>query len=158
MDSEKQFPTFDCMISNTQEPYDSEVENYFINAQYLAIELNNLRLLDREWSANYVKMIKFLSDLSDSIIYKKSPPSHDFLVDLAMGEETEDSSSERLLRSQNPLVGNLMRAALKARELMFWFVRLSKETRFAEGFNINSYEGLPFLRLVLVYRSIVLSK
>jgi len=158
MDSEKQFPTFDCMISNTQEPYDSEVENYFINAQYLATELNNLRLLDREWSANYVKMIKFLSDLSDSIIYKKSPPNHDFLVDLAMGEETEDSSSERLLRSQNPLVGNLMGAALKARELMFWFVRLSKETRFAEGFNINNYEGLPFLRLVLVYRSIVLSK
>ncbi|QRF75814.1 hypothetical protein Thermo_01320 [Thermoplasmatales archaeon] len=158
MDSEKQFPTFDCMISNTQEPYDSEVENYFINAQYLTIELNNLRLMDREWSANYVKMMKFLSDLSDSIIYKKSPPSHDFLVDLAMGEETEDSSSERLLRSQNPLVGNLMGAALKARELMFWFVRLSKETRFADGFNINNYEGLPFLRLVLVYRSIVLSK
>ena len=158
MNGTKQFPTFECMISNTQEQYDSDVENYFINAQYLAIELNALRLVDSGWRSNYEKMMKYLSDLSDSIANTKSPPSHDFMVNLAMGDETEDSSAERLLRSKNPMVGELMKAALKARELMFWFVRLSREPRFSSAFNVDRYEGLPFLRLVLVYRSIALSK
>lgn len=158
MEETKSFPTFECMISNTKEEYDSDVENYFMNAQSLSADLDSLRFSDSTWRENYEKMIRYVSDLSESIIYRKDPPSHSFLVDLSMGDETEDSTAERLLRSMNPVVGNLVRAGVEVRKMMFWFVRLSREPRFAAGFSTSRFEGLSFLRLALTYRSVALSK
>ncbi|MEM0155642.1 MAG: hypothetical protein QW597_03460 [Thermoplasmataceae archaeon] len=158
MEKTKSFPTFGCAISNTNEDYDSEVENYFLNASTLSAELSSLRFSDRTWKTNYEEMIRYISSLSDSIINKKNPPSHDFLIKLSMGDETEDSVAERLLRSSNPVVGDLVKASVTARKMMSWYVRLSKVPRFAEGFSVGRFGGLSFLRLALTYRSVTLSK
>ena len=38
-----------------------------------------------------------------------------------------------------------------------WYVRNSKVERFAKAFNGERFQGLPFVRLTLTYRSIVTS-
>ncbi|EQD64229.1 hypothetical protein B1B_06649, partial [mine drainage metagenome] len=80
MAKKQKFPTFECLISNTVEEYDSEVENFFLVKNYLSTELAELRQLDPEWEENYVKIIRYLSALGESLVYLKDPPSHDFLI------------------------------------------------------------------------------
>ncbi|HLH85954.1 MAG TPA: hypothetical protein VKU79_03710 [Thermoplasmataceae archaeon] len=157
-EQELKFPTFECVISNTVEDYDSEVEYFFLIRNYLAADLFELSLLDKAWASNYRKMLDYLEELVNSIVDLKSPPSHDFLVELAMGEELEDYITERLKRSKDPLVAKLIRASTRVREMMYWYVRNGKNAKFASGFNPERFQGLPFLRLVLTYRSIALSK
>jgi hypothetical protein len=158
MEKMKAFPTFECAISNTNEDYDSDVEDFFLNATMLSAELNALRFSDKSWKANYEEMIRYVSSLSESIVHKKSPPSHDFLIKLSMGDETEDRVAERLLRTTNPVVGDIVKASVTVRQMMSWYVRLSKVPRFAEGFSIDRFGGLSFLRLALTYRSVALSR
>ena len=154
-ESELKFPTFECIISNTIEPYDSEMEMFFLQKNYLAAELSRLRLADREWAGNYEKMITYIRDLTGSIIDKSEPPSHKFLMELSMGEEVENGSTEdRLLRSSNPLVADLAVASYRTRELMFWYVRNSRDEKLAKSFTPQRFQGLPFLRLALAYRGI----
>jgi len=35
MEGEDRFPKFECVISNTQEDYDSDIEEFFLRVQYL---------------------------------------------------------------------------------------------------------------------------
>ncbi len=158
MENELKFPTFECVISNTQEDYDSEVEYFFLVRQRVALKLASLRIADREWKDNYEKLIHYLRDLADAIVDKKDPPSHDFLVSLSMGDELEDDSTERMLRTENPAVPAIMEVATLVRELMYWYVRNSKVERFSESFNPERFQGLSFMRLALVYRSVKLSR
>lgn len=151
------FPTFECLISNTVEEYDSEVENFFLVRNYLVTELAELRELDPEWKDNYEKIIKYLSALGESLVYLKDAPSHDFLIKLSLGDEVEDDSTERLLRSKGRETAVIMRAATLAREMMYWYVRNSRVERFAKSFNPKRFQGLPFVRLALTYRSITTS-
>ncbi|MEM3676479.1 MAG: hypothetical protein QXV22_05420, partial [Thermoplasmataceae archaeon] len=102
--------------------------------------------------------LDYLDQLADSIVSMKPAPSHEFLMNLAMGEEVEDDTIERLKRSRNPVVADLVRSSTRARELMFWYVRNGKNSKFSKAFNPERFQGLPFLRLVLAYRSIALSK
>jgi hypothetical protein len=155
---ELKFPTFECVISNTVEDYDSDVEYFFLIRNYLAADLSVLSMEDKAWAANYIRMMDYLEELADSIVEMKSSPSHEFLVDLAMGEELEDNTIERLKRSGNPTVAKLVTASTRVREMMFWYVRNGKNMKFAKGFNPDRFQGLPFLRLVLTYRSVSLSK
>ena len=151
------FPTFECVISNTVEEYDSEVENFFLVKHYLSTELADLREIDPEWKDNYVKIIRYLSELGESIVMGKKVPSHEFLIQLSLGEEVEDDSTERLLRSKGRATAAIMRAAARTREVMYWYVRNSKIERFSKSFNPERFQGLPFVRLALTYRSIVTS-
>ncbi|MDS0256609.1 hypothetical protein ApAK_02770 [Thermoplasmatales archaeon AK] len=146
-EQELKFPTFECVISNTVEDYDSEVEYFFLIRNYLAADLFELSLLDKAWASNYRKMLDYLEELVNSIVDLKSPPSH-----------LEDYITERLKRSKDPLVAKLIRASTRVREMMYWYVRNGKNAKFASGFNPERFQGLPFLRLVLTYRSIALSK
>ena len=157
MEHELAFPTFDCLLSNTKEDFDSEVENFFLQRNYLMIEISKLRVTDREWAENYEKMMNYLTELSSSILYKKDPPSYQFLIDLSLGEEIEDKLYDRLMRSRNPLVADLAALSTKVREVMYWYVRNGKNELFKDAFNPARFQGLPFLRLVLIYRSISLS-
>lgn len=157
MKQEPKFPTFECVISNSIEDYDSEVEYFFLHKNFLLAQLAKLRSQDGEWSENYQKMMKYLGDLSDALVEFKDAPSHQFLVDLSMGEEVEDDTTERLLKSGKSVVADLTTASYKAREVMYWYVRNGKDPKFAKSFNPDRFQGLPFLRLALVYRSIHLA-
>ncbi len=152
------FPTFDCVISNTVEDYDSEMERFFLTRGNLSIALARLRNDDGQWAKHYEKMMSYLSGLVDSLIEQKDAPSHEFLIELSLGEELEDDTTQRLLRSNNPLVADTTEAALLVRDLMFWFVRNGKEQKLSKSFTPERFQGLPFLRLALVYRSVSLSK
>lgn len=155
--SEQKFPTFECLISDTQEEMDSEVELFFLNKSLLAAQLSKLKQKDPEWSENYEKIIEYLGQLSDAVVYMKDPPPHKFLVDLCMGEELEGDTITLLQSTGNPLVYELVEAAIKAREVIFWYVRNSKLSKFSNGFNPQRYQGLPFLRLSLIYRAVNLA-
>ena len=152
-----EFPTFECVISNTVEDYDSEVEYFFLQKNYLAAEIARLKQKDAEWSENYVRILEYLGDLSDALVEFKDAPSHQFLIDLSMGEEIEDDAIKRLIRTRNGVVPDLVSASYRAREVMYWYVRNSKVPKFSKSFTPERFQGLPFLRLALVYRSVHLS-
>lgn len=151
------FPTFDCVISNTVEEYDSEMERFFLTRGKLAVTLARLRIKDSQWSENYEKMMAYLSGLVESLIELKDAPSNEFLIELSLGEELEDDTTQRLLRTKNPLVADTTEAALLVRDMMFWFVRNGKDQKLKNSFTPERFQGLPFLRLALVYRSVTLS-
>lgn len=158
MEREASFPTFECIISNTNEDYDSEVENFFLLKNYVVIGLSRLRREDIAWKDNYSSMMKYLDDLGEAIALKKDVPSHQFLIELSMGEEIEDPLMDRLSRSDSPLVADLAELGMKVREMMYWYVRNGKNTLFSEAFNPARFQGLPFLRLALTYRSVAISQ
>ncbi len=157
-ESQLKFPTFDCVISNTVEDYDSEMERFFLTRGRLSIALARLRNNDGPWSQHYERMMSYLSGLVGSMVEQKEAPSHEFLIELSLGEELEDDTTQRLLRSRNPLVADTTEAALLVRDLMFWFVRNGKNPTLSSSFTPERFQGLPFLRLALVYRSVNLSK
>ncbi len=156
--TQSKFPTFECVISNSIEDYDSEMERFFLARGKLSVELARLRINDSQWAENYEKMMIYLSGLVDSLIELKEAPSHEFLIDLSLGEELEDDTTQRLLRTRDPLVADTAGAALTVRDMMFWFVRNGKDQKLAKSFTPERFQGLPFLRLALVYRSVSLSK
>ncbi len=152
------FPQFECIISDTMEDYDSEVEMFFLLRNMLSSELSKLRFSDKEWKVNYENMIQYLHDLTDSFMDLTEPPSYQFLIDLSMGDELEDDTLVRLKNAPSPTVADLVRASTMTREMMFWYVRNGKNNKFSRSFNPQRFQGLPFLKLVLSYRSINLSK
>ena len=158
MESELKFPTFDCMISDTVEQYDSDVEMYFIKNQDLSTRLTELRFSDPEFKQNYEKMLQYLKELSHSIVYKTEPPNHQFLIDLCMGPEDEGDTLKLLMESKTPLVAQLVGASLVVREMMFWFVRMSRVPSFSKGFTVDRFQGFSFLRLALVYRALKINE
>ena len=158
MGGDLKFPTFECLISETVEQYDSDVEMYFIKNQDLSTRLADLRFSDPEFKQNYEKMLKYLKDLSHSIAYKSEPPNHQFLIDLCMGPEDEGDTLKLLMDSNEPVVPQLIRVSLIVREIMFWFVRLSKVPSFSKGFTVDRFQGFSFLRLALVYRALKINR
>ena len=158
MDQPAKFPTFECVISNTVEEYDSEVEFFFLVKNYLLSTLSRLTFLDPEWKDNYFRAMKFLSDLSNSLVHVTEPPSHDFLVKLSLVDEIEDNQLDRLIRSKSETAAVVVEASTRTRELMYWYVKNSRVERFSKSFNPTRFQGLPFLRLALTYRSIQVSK
>ena len=158
MDKEAGFPTFECVLSGTIEDLDSVVERFFWQKNHLAVALARLRIKDTAWSEKYEKMMRYLSDLSNSLVNFTEPPSHKFLVDLSLGEEIEDDTVVRLLGTREERTIDLTDAAIMVSELMHWYVRLSKIEKFRKGFPYEKFQGLPFLRLALVYRAIRLSR
>lgn len=156
-ESEMKFPTFECVISGTIEEMDSEVEQFFIEKNLLVVNLARLKHKDKEWAINYDKMLQFLGELSDSLVYKKDSPSHQFLIDLCMGEEVEADTTSIVKNATNDAVFDLMESAHIVNKIIFWYVRNSKQKKFSESFNVVRYQGIPFLRLALIYRAVKLS-
>lgn len=157
--SEMKFPTFECIISDTQEDMDSEVENFFLKKNEVGIALARLKKKDSKWSENYDRMMNYLQELSDSIVELKEAPSHQFLVDLCMGDELEYEDTIGMLRkTENEVVYDLTEVGIRVREMIYWYVRNAKDSKFSKAFNPERYQGLPFLRLSLVYRGISLDK
>ena len=156
-EGELKFPTFECLISGTVEEMDSEVEQFFIEKNILAVNIARLKHKDREWSNNYDKVLQFLGDLSNSLVYTKDPPSHQFLIDLCMGEEVEADVVSVVKNATNEAVFDLMESSQLVSKIIFWYVRNSKQKRFSKSYNVERFQGLPFLRLALVYRAIKLS-
>ncbi len=151
------FPTFECIISNTQEDMDSEVENFFLKKNEVAVLLARLKKSDSGWAENYDRMMNYLQDISDSIVEFGNPASHQFLVELCMGEELEYGDTVGMLRkSGNSIVYDLAEAGIRVREMIYWYVRNSKNSKFSRSFTPDRFQGLPFLRLALVYRGVSL--
>jgi|YelNatPaOPRAMG01_1025707.scaffolds.fasta_scaffold07861_10 hypothetical protein len=69
MDGEDGFPRFECVISNTLQDYDSDIEEFFLRVQYLEDDLGMLMFVDNSWTENYENMLKYLSDVQTSIIF-----------------------------------------------------------------------------------------
>lgn len=156
-ESDLKFPTFECVISKTIEDMDSEIESYFIEKNLLSVVLGRLKKKDREWEANYDKMLLYLKELSDALVYQKDPPSHQFLEDLCLGEEVEADTTSLIRNVKNEAVFDLVESGQIVSKLIFWYVRNSKQKKFAHSFNPLRFQGLPFLRLALVYRAVKLS-
>lgn len=156
--AELKFPTFDCIISNTEEDMDSEVENFFLKKNEVGVMLARLKKKDSAWKENYDRMMDYLQLLSDSIVEVKDAPSHQFLVDLCMGDELEYENTVGMLRkSGNEVVYDLTEASIRVREMIYWYVRNAKDSKFSAAFNPKRFQGLPFLRLAIVYRSVSLN-
>lgn len=156
-EQDMKFPQFECVISNTMEDYDSEVEMFFLLKSVIASDIAKLKFSDATWAENYEKMIQYIYDLTKSIVDLTEPPSHQFLINLSLGDELEDDTLLRLKNTSNPVVADLVSTSLKVRELMYWYVRNGKNSKFSKSFNPARFQGLPFLRLVLTYRSIGLN-
>lgn len=157
-ETEAKFPKFECIISKTMEDFDSPVENYFIQRGYMMTGLARLRTIDGEWSENYDRMMKYVSDHTENLMGFSEAPSHQFLIELSLGDELEENTDEMLMKARDPVVAEVFAMSLKVRELMYWYVRNSKDPKFSESFTADKFQGLPFLRLSLVYRSVALAK
>lgn len=155
---EPEFPTFKCMISDTDESYDSVVEYFFFMKNLIAADLARLRISDREWGGNYVKMMRYLQELAESLVVVTPPPSHQFLVDISRSTHTDEDNIEILLRTESLVVADLVEASNRIRELIFWYIRIGRDPKFAKSFNPARFEGLPLLRTALETRSIYLSQ
>lgn len=151
------FPQFDCVISNTMEDYDAEVEMFFLTKNIVASQISRLRFTDKEWASNYEEMIQYIHDLTVSLVEFKDTPSHQFLIELSLGDELEDDTIQRLKASTSPVVADLVEVSTRVREMMYWYVRNGKNEKFSKSFTPEKFQGLPFLRLVLTYRSIRLN-
>ena len=71
--------------------------------------------------------------------------------------EIEDNVTDKVIKSKNEIIPLLSKASLLVREVMFWYVRISKDNKFSKAFNPERFQGLPFLRLALTYRLVALS-
>lgn len=152
------FPQFECIISHTMEDLDSEVEQFFILRNELATDIAKLRSHDREWAPNYQKILQYIYDLAESVMQLTNPPSHKFLIELSLGDEIEDDTVQRLINTDNPVVAEVTAAAARVNRLAYWYVRNGKNSKFSGAFTPERFQGIPFLRLALVYRSINLAK
>lgn len=158
MDEGTDFPTFECAISNTKEEYDSEVENYFTLQALLKSDMGLLIHKDAAWRDNYVKILEYLTELGDSIIFKRGSPNIDFLKDLMRGDEVQDELADVLIRAKDDAPAILIRAQARTRDLMTLYVKMSRVPRFAPGFTVDRFRGLQLLRKVLFKRAVVKSK
>ncbi len=152
------FPKFGCAISNTEVEYDSEVETFFTELASLESDLGLLLIKDVEWKENYKKFLGYLSDLETSIIFKRGAPTVDFFKGLLEGEVPQDEVTDVLLRARDELPATLIRAQAKARDVMTLYVRMSKIPRFKEGFTVERFGGLLYLRRALIRRAVAKSK
>ena len=151
------FPRFYCIISKKDEEFDSDVQAYFNQHNEVLAFIGRLMNTDPTWRDNYRKMIEYLRDLEDSLINLKEPPSYKFLVDLSSGEEELDGEYDRLLRATEETTSLAFQSAVNVSKLAYWFVKLSKDPQYSDSFTLERYNGLPFLKLVLSYRSMILS-
>ncbi|MCW6168363.1 MAG: hypothetical protein LVQ96_01010 [Thermoplasmatales archaeon] len=158
MTASNRFPKFHCVISKKDEEFDSDVEAYFIQHNEVLAFIARLMNLDTAWKDNYKKIVEYLRNLEDSLINLKEPPSYKFLVDISSGEEELDNEYDRLLRATNENASLAFHAAVNVSRLTYWFVKLSKDPLYSGSFTLERYNGLPFLKLVLSYRSMMLSK
>ncbi len=158
MEKSATFPTFECMISNTKEEYDSEVETFFTTLTSLESDIGVLLFRDAGWKENYRKIMSYLADLETTVIFKRSVPDSGFLKDLLPAESPQDEISDVLLRAKSETPAILVRAQAKARDVGTLFAKMSRVPRFAGGFTFERFEGLPDLRSVLWNRAVELSK
>lgn len=158
MGMEPGFPKFDCLITGRREEYDSDIARYFISQDYLASEISEISALDVDWKSHYSDILYYLKSLENAVINGTKPSSHDFLVELSLVDALEDNSYDRLIRSRGNLASRVYRCTVMVRDLMFWFVRMSRKPDFASNFNPEVFYGLPYLRLALSYRSVELSR
>jgi hypothetical protein len=152
------FPKFECAISNTMEDYDSEVETFFTHLGALQSDIGLLLQKDGQWNVNYKKMLGYLQDLETSVILKKGVPDSEFLIGLIPKENVQDEISDVLLRAVNEIPAILIRAQTRTRDVATLYVRMSRVPRFAEGFTVERFEGLPNLRKALWNRAVEISK
>ena len=151
------FPTFECVISNTIEDYDAEIEMFFLKKGELTYDRKLLEIKDAEFASSYHEMMLYLRDLGTSIVELKDGPSYQGIVDLCMGPEIEDNVTDKVIKAKNEIIPLLSKASLLVREVMFWYVRISRDNKFSKAFNPERFQGLPFLRLALTYRLVALS-
>ncbi|MCW6158017.1 MAG: hypothetical protein LVQ63_00825 [Thermoplasmatales archaeon] len=63
-----------------------------------------------------------------------------------------------LLRAKDDIPAILTRAQTKARDVGTLYVRMSRIPRFADGFTVDRFQGLPHIRKVLWRRAVEYSK
>jgi len=158
MEGEDRFPKFECVISNTQEDYDSDIGEFFLRMQYLEDDLGMLMFVDNGWRKNYENMLKYLSDMETSIIFSRELPSANFLSDLLPDKASEEDIVEVLLRSKDESPSILLRASARARELVSWYIRVARISRFSKNFPQDGIIGIMNMRSVLFHRAIEKSK
>ncbi|MEM4091226.1 MAG: hypothetical protein QXQ46_10910 [Thermoplasmatales archaeon] len=162
MENASEFPKFECLISNTQEEYDSEVETFFTQLASLEADLGLLLLSDTEWKDNYKKILDYLTDLEASIIFKRGVPDTEFIKGLIEGEDPREDIAEDiaevLIRAKDSVPAVLIRAQSKTRDIMTLFVRMSRIPRFSNGFTVERFEGLLSLRKALFRRATFVSR
>jgi len=158
MEGEDRFPKFECVISNTQEDYDSDIGEFFLRMQYLEDDLGMLMFVDNGWRKNYENMLKYLSDMLTSIIFSRELPSANFLSGLLPDKASEEDIVEVLLRSKDESPSILLRASARARELVSWYIRVARISRFSKNFPQDGIIGIMNMRSVLFHRAIEKSK
>ncbi len=162
MEKAAEFPKFECVISNTKEDYDSEIETFFTQLGSVQSDIGLLLLRDKPWEKNYRKFLGYLQDLETAIIFRRGIPESEFLKDLVLKpdseNEMEDEISDVLLRAKDDIPAILVRAQAKTREVGGLYVRMSRIPRFADGFTVERFEGLPNLRKALWRRAVETSK
>jgi hypothetical protein len=158
MEKTTEFPKFECVISNTMEEYDSEVETFFTHLTALQADIGLLLQEDHQWKENYKKILGYLQDLETAVIFKRGVPDSEFLKKLVPHEDVQDEASDVLLRAGNEIPAILIRAQTKTRDLGTLYVKMSRLPRFAGGFTVERFEGLPSLRKVLWSRAVDISK
>lgn len=158
MEKSAEFPKFECVISNTQEEYDSEVETFFTGLSSVESDIGLLLLKDVHWKDNYRKLLAYLQDLETSIIFKRGVPDSEFLKPLLSSEEPQDEVSDVLLRAKDDIPAILVRAGAKTRDVASLYVKMSRIPRFAEGFTVERFQGIQTLRKILWRRAVEYSK
>jgi hypothetical protein len=158
MSESSEFPKFKCLITNTMEEYDSGVWEFFRHYDCIISDFGQLMIIDNEWRENYVKLMRYYSDLGSSIILKRDAPDPGFLAAF-LSKEIEDTDEEDvLLRAKSSTVGYLLRMGSDLEMLMAEFIRLSRIPRFSGNFTVDKFEGIRLLAKVFYSRGIEKSK
>lgn len=149
---------FKCLITNAMEEYDSGIWEFFRHYDSILADLGQLMHLDSEWRDNYVKLIRYCSDLQSSIILKRKAPDSEFLSPLISKEIGNTDVEDVLFRSKDSVPGFLIKIEAELERLIAEFLRLSKMTRFSESFDVEKLGGIKLFAKVIYSRGIEKSK
>jgi hypothetical protein len=158
MEESTEFPKFKCLITDAMEEYDSGVWEFFRHYDGIVSDFGQLMVTDREWKENYLKLIRYYSDLGSSIILKRKAPDPGFMTALISTEIENTDPEDVLLRATNADIAFLLKLGAELERLMGEYVRLSKTPRFAESFAKDKFEGIRLLAKVVYSRGVNKSK
>lgn len=158
MDVETKIPQFKCLITDAMEDYDSGAWEFFRHYDRIMSDIGQLIHTDSEWKENYIKLIRYYSDMGSSLILKRKAPDPGFLKQFISSEIEKTDPEEVLLRAKSGVVGSILSIGSDVDMLASELLRIGRIQRFSDSFSIDKFEGLQLFAKVLYSRGIDKSK
>ncbi len=152
------YPTFDCVITNAAEEYDSGVWEFFRLLTIVQADIGSIMNVDTAWKDNYMELIQYLSDFSASILFKSKAPNSEFLDKMMIDGLENNDETDLILRSGNGIIASLIRTGAEIEGLMSMYIRLSRIPRFSDSFSLDKFSNLKRISQAVYSRAVMKSK